>query len=430
MSLLQNHRSRPPLKVLHIVGGDLKKGAYRGAFWLHQGLIEHGVDSRILGFIPLEQRGPLISGYSSDFGGQIIDRLFQAQGRITNLFYPKKSSLYQASFFGRRCLSTIKQYNFDVLHVHWLSNGVISIPMLKNIGKPVVLTLRDMWPFTGGCHYSLDCDAYTRVCGKCPQLGSKSKKDLSILSQSWKRKHLKSSSISVVGISDWISQCARESRVFGDSHVTSIPNGIDTSLFQPVRRELARKVLGLSNNEKIILVGAGNLKSNYKGWPEFVEAVQLLSSLDFHIVTFGNIQNSDELKNEENVTHLGYLHDELSLRIAYSAADVFVAPSTQEAFGKTLVESMSCGTPVACFDATGPKDIVIHKVTGYKAKAFCSSDLAKGISWLLSASNIDQIRIQARKHAQSTFAKEIIARQYIQHYLSIIDAQPVRSTRT
>jgi glycosyltransferase involved in cell wall biosynthesis len=65
---------------------------------------------------------------------------------------------------------------------------------------------------------------------------------------------------------------------------------------------------------------------------------------------------------------LGFLHNDVALRLAYSSADVFVAPSIQEAFGKTLVESLACKTPVVCFDATGPASIVEHKVSGYKAR--------------------------------------------------------------
>ena len=78
---------------------------------------------------------------------------------------------------------------------------------------------------------------------------------------------------------------------------------------------------------------------------------------------------------------MGFLHDTISLRLAYSASDVFVAPSLMDAFGKTLAESMSCGTPAVCFDATGPKDIVDHKLNGYKAFPFDTSDLTAGINW-------------------------------------------------
>lgn len=121
---------------------------------------------------------------------------------------------------------------------------------------------------------------------------------------------------------------------------------------------------------------------------------QLVSKLGFSFSTFG------------------FLHDAISLRLAYSVADVFVAPSIMEAFGKTLAEAMACGTPVVCFDATRPRDIVDHMVNGYRAIPFESEDLARGIEWICQNQYIEMAN-SARNKTVLFFDNNVIANQYI-----------------
>ena len=92
-----------------------------------------------------------------------------------------------------------------------------------------------------------------------------------------------------------------------------------------------------------------------------------------------------------------------------------------EAFGKTLVEALSCGTPVVCFDATGPKDIVQHQVNGYRAKPFDSEDLAIGVRWVCSNVNpFDLVEVSNNK-IPSLFGNLAIADQYIQLYKDLME---------
>ena len=146
---------------------------------------------------------------------------------------------------------------------------------------------------------------------------------------------------------------------------------------------LLRSILGLPLDAKIVLIGSLKLTDFYKGLDLCIEALRLLSPHKIHLVTFGRAAKEAMASIPLPKTHLGFLADDISLRLAYCSADVFVAPSRMEAFGKTLAESLACGTPVVCFNATGPKDIVDHKVTGYKAHPFDPADLARGIKWFL-----------------------------------------------
>jgi len=236
-----------------------------------------------------------------------------------------------------------------------------------------------MWPMTGGCHVAkaLNCENYKKGCGNCKQLMSKNHFDLSYWVLKRKKKYLSSISkaVKIIGISDWISKKAKESALFKRFDIRTISNNINIEDFYPIQKKVARQALGIHTDKKIILVGAINLKSTWKGFNKFFKAINKLDKTQYYLCIFGKLNNGaiENLGFEHKI--FGYLHDILSLRVLYSATDVLVAPSIMDSFGKILAESMACRTPVVSFNATGPKDIITHKVDGYKAKPFESEDL-------------------------------------------------------
>ena len=278
-----------------------------------------------------------------------------------------------------------------------------------------------MWPFTGGCHYSINCDNYKSGCGQCPQLNSNQKYDLSRLIVFNKKKYIPNQ-LQVVGISNWLSSCTSSSTIFSSFPVKTISNNIDTQSFKPIAKDKAKNVLSLPQDKQILLVGAQRLSDFYKGFDLFLEAMEKIKNRDIHIVTFGNIENNIMNKYKNRHTNLGFLSDTIAMCLAYSAADVFVAPSIMEAFGKTLAEAQACGTPVVCFDATGPKDIIEHKVTGYKAKPYDSFDLANGIRWVFEQSEKESkiMRLDSRKRAVNLFDSQVIAEKYKDLYNELL----------
>jgi glycosyltransferase involved in cell wall biosynthesis len=289
--------------------------------------------------------------------------------------------------------------------------------MLRKLKKPVVWTLRDMWPFTGGCHQSMDCDRYTNDCGSCPQLGSTRERDLTRFILRRKKASLPEH-LRIVGISQWMSERARESTLFRERDVTTISNNVDTRLFSPLPRKSAREVLGFDDNEKVVLVGAQDISSVYKGFDLFLEALKSLADKNLRVVLLGNASGVIPELPGVTIESLGSLSDPIALRLAYSAADVFAAPSRADAFGKMLVESMSCETPVVCFDATGPKDIVEHRVSGYLAEPFSPLDFAQGMRWVLERSAVEYAELcrSARERAQRKFDTRVIAKEYLELY--------------
>jgi glycosyltransferase involved in cell wall biosynthesis len=137
------------------------------------------------------------------------------------------------------------------------------------------------------------------------------------------------------------------------------------------------------------------------------------------LVVFGSSKPKKPQGFKQKAHYLGHLHDDVSLRVLYSAADVMVVPSLQEAFGQTASESMACGTPVVAFGATGLLDIVEHQKTGYLAKPFEVSDLAAGIDWVSNAPNYKDLCQNARQKVLQEFDSQVVAKKYIELYKQV-----------
>lgn len=406
------------MKVLHIVGGDLDEGAAQGAYILHENLLSQGVDSSIL------TNSSQTSGYKGVYSisdGFIEKIKASARMRLDNvhkLIYGEKNVKFSPGFFGYDITKLDLFQNADIIHLHWICNGFVDIKNLQKINKPIVWTLRDMWAMTGGCHYSLGCDRFEHQCGKCPHLDSQRERDISTILQE-RKKEVYKKEIRFVGISNWITDQAKRSSLLRDYNIKTISNNIDLKKFFPSEKTEARKNLQLPNDKPILLFGAQYVNSAYKGYDILLE---ILMKLDFEacVVFFGRNSPSKIRNPKIESRYLGYLSKQ-ELQKAYSAADVFISTSKMEAFGKTVAESMACGTPVVCFDETGSADIVDHKINGYLAKQFETDDMITGIKYLLEEADDSTFGSHAIEKVNRCFDGNIIAEKYVDLYNQVIN---------
>lgn len=414
------------MKILIVNTSDIQGGAARAAYRLHKALLSEGVDSRML----------VQSKTSDDFSVIGPQTKFQkAMGRIRPTFdaFPLLCYKYRSMalispswipFSG--IVDKINALDPDVVHLHWIASGMIRIEDLQKINAPIVWSLHDMWPFTGGCHYVEDCAGYKKKCGNCPALMSNKEFDLS--RKVWLRKqscYSQLPNLTIVGLSKWLTVCAESASLFHNQLVINLPNPIDTKTFAPFAKVEARKLFNLPQDKKLILFGAmGATSDPRKGYKELVQALEYLPE-DYELVVFGS--NKPQLPQgfKQKASYLGYLHDDVSLRVLYSAADVMVVPSLQENLSNAIMESLSCGTPVVAFGVGGNSDLIEHGKNGYLVKPFDCHDLADGIGWLVNHSTMESIKEYARNKIIKNFDSEIVAKKYIELYRSIIDIEVV-----
>jgi len=402
------------MKVLHLSTSDIEGGAARAAYRLHQGLQRIGVTSQMLVRAkssgdrtvtalkdPITKLGPPLNG--------LPVQMYSRRDR-GNFFSPQ--------WVPDRIRQGVAQLGPDVVNLHWVSNGYLHIETLAKLQKPLVWTLQDMWPFTGGCQYSQDCQGYKASCGRCPRLGSQRAWDLSRWVWQRKQRAWRNLSLTVVAPSRWIGECAKASSLFKEHRVEVIPFCLDTGRYKPIPKPMAREFLSLPQHKQLVLFGAlSATRDPRKGFQLLLPAMQQLSRSSLReqveLVIFGSTQPDQPVDLGFPAHYLGHLNDDLSLAIVYSAADVMIVPSLQESFGQTASEAMACGTPVVAFRATGLQDIVDHQQTGYLATPFAVEDLAEGIAWVLADPARQQtLCTEARKKAEQTYGLEQQARQY------------------
>jgi glycosyltransferase involved in cell wall biosynthesis len=276
--------------------------------------------------------------------------------------------------------------------LHWINRDFLSIKGIEKIlklGKPVYWVLHDMWAMTGGCHHSFECNKYETHCGNCPNLIKPSAKDSSYhLFEKKLEIFDKYKNLQIITPSKWLGECAKKSRLFSKKNIQVIPNVMDTSIYKPIDKSIARSIFKLSDDKKIILFGAVEGTINpYKGWNYLLEALKHLAQTENNIEAFifGSEHSQTIVDAVPFPVHFsGHLNDDESLCMLYNAADVFVASSLADNFPNTIVESLACGTPVVGFNVGGIPDLVDHKRTGYLARYKDSNDLAEGIRWVLN----------------------------------------------
>ncbi len=316
--------------------------------------------------------------------------------------------------------------NENIVHAHWINGGFVGIDDLSRINKPVVWTLHDMWPMTGGCHYDSECGRYKDLCGMCPALGSKKSDDLSSFIHRKKLKGWRGKNITIICPSNWMAGCAGKSSLFQRHRIEVIPNGIDANVYLP-REANVRQKFGFSPEKKIILFGAADASDDRKGLKYIKEAIKELYV--HHSVLIKNIEVAIFGASDRNMMmnlpvrcHMvGSLSNDDSLAELYSAADVFVVPSLQDNLPNTIMESLSCGTPVVGFDVGGIADLIHHKINGFLSEEKNSASLLKGIVWVLGdKERYTELAHNARRIVVENYTLPDIARRHINLYEDLL----------
>ena len=416
------------MKILHINKSDISGGAARSTYRMHTGLRKIGLDSKILVDNKISDNrdvyGP--SGKINKLWSQVRPFI----DRIPLKFYDWQKTPFHLAWVGKNIRKDELVKQADIINLHWITGGFFSIKgisKLAKLDKPIVWTLHDTWAFTGGCHYTKDCKKYIFSCGSCPQLNST--KDNDITRKIWERKKkaYKDLNLTIVTPSKWLAECAKQSSLLSGLKIEVIPNGLDTNIFKPINKLIARDILNLPKNKKIVLFGAMEGTANkIKGFKYLKEALNKLGKTkdiknELLLVIFGASHSEDIEEFSFEVKFLGRLYDDFSLALSYSAADLFVGPSLQEAFGQTYIESMSCETPCAAFDYSGPKDMIKHKINGYLAEYKSSQSLADGIKWILEDEpRAIKLGEAARKKAVKNYSLEIQAKRYLELYKKLL----------
>ena len=413
------------MKILLLSNSDGRGGGYAAAFRLLQGLEDLNVSAKMLVAESTRNYPSVVGPVSKWTKGVSILRPFLDKLPLI-AYRQREPALFSTSYLPEGLADKVALIDPDLIHLHWVCEGFLRIETLQKFNKPIVWTFHDMWPFTGGCHYSDYCDRYKEACGACPQLNSQKPNDLSYRIWKRKKKAWQDVDISIVTPSRWLSECVRTSFLFKGQDIEVIPNGLDLECYKPTNKRIAKKMMNLPLDRKVILFGALNATSDRrKGFQYLKSAVQKLAMNGWankaDLMVFG----SGEPKNPPNLglkTHyMGSFHDDRSMALLYSAADVFVLPSIQDNLPNTVMESLACGTPVVAFDIGGISDMVEHQMNGYLARGGDADGLTLGMGWVLEDPERNyRLGKISREKVEQAYSLGAVAQRYLDLYTKIL----------
>jgi len=421
--------------IVCIGNNDIIGGASRAAFRLFKGLKAIGKPCKyVVGWKHSNDPDVIEASYDQLFKGDHPDMIFSSLVR-ENYIESNRTSLtntfFSFTYPGYPVAGHDVIKSADIVNLHWIEHYLtsVSISQLGTGYKPLVWTLHDQRPFTGGCHYAAGCERFMdALCSDCPQLLHdpyrlpnavlKDKIDL-----------FKNLNLTVVTPSQWLAREARKSALFKNNRIEVIPNSIETEIYKPKSKRAAKQKIGIDPDAVTFLFAAVDSKEERKGYKYLLQALelarvnqdfgQLIEKGKIHIICMGM---PDESIKQFNIPiyHTKYLIDDEEIVNVYNASDLYILPSTEDNLPNGILESMACSIPVIAFNIGGIPDLV-DDLTGRLVEARNIEKLAESILELsLNEKLRKELGERCRKKIESMFMIETQAVKYAKLFEDIL----------
>ena len=329
--------------------------------------------------------------------------------------------------WGRVLAATSEFREADLVHYHLINNRVISLldfPWLASL-KPSVWSIHDPWAFTGHCIYPRECARWLTGCYDCPRLDVPYEMREDCANQMWRLKSdvYARTDVDVVFASDHMLDMARRSpltQAFERMH--KIPYGVEFEGYLPEEEKTAsRRQLGIPETDHVIAFRSTNV--GLKGLPYIFDALASRPpGRPTTLLTIDGLHLVDKLAPEYNIVELGWVDDPAIQARFLSACDVFLMPSTAEAFGLMAVEAMAARRPVICFEGTSLPEVTFTPDCGIAVPMGDSTALRAAIDRL--AEDPDEARRRGElggRLAAQHYKQEIVSDALLALYHSVIE---------
>lgn len=387
-------------------------GAAIAATRLHEALLKQGVSSVMhTGFRSVPNRR---TKRPDSFLAEMEYKLRFKLERLPKLIQ-QQNYKESVAFFSSVKARQINESPYDIINLHWICDGFLSVEEIGKIEKPVVWTFHDMWPFCGTKHWIASSDMTNN---------SEEKKGIDLNRWTWKRKKKNwIRPMNIVTPSKWLGECTKESALMKNWPVHIIPNPVDTDLFNPSDNRKKRKELGIKKNDHILMfITPNKISDKVKGWDLLNNSLERLKETgdSFTLVVVGENESASDIELNFPVRWTGFIKDNNRLAELYNMADITLLPSRIENLPQVATEAQSCGCPVVAYKTSGNPDVIYHKRTGYLAAPYSSEDFVKGIRWIMEDKNrYKKISEQARKRAVELWSEKTVVEKYLQLFSKI-----------
>jgi len=414
------------LKVVHLNTYDGNGGAGRACRRLNRALLSQNIDSKVIVHYKFG-KNPQIG----DFNTNLIEKAWTAatillERALAKRYLKAVKTPFSFTWFGRSVIHHPDVKNADIIHLHWVNHGFLNpkhIVEIAKLNKPVVWTFHDSNTFTGGCHVRYTCNHFERECGDCPLLKNASPNDYS--HRIWKQKNraYQKLGFDIIAPSSWMQASILKSSLMKGRAISQIPNTLETDIFKPLNKTEAKRKARLPEDKFILLSGfMPSRKDMHKGTSYLLESLELLKARlgekanDVELVVFGNRDDKNLPEFPFKTTFLGKISNDEHLALCYAAADAFLIPSLEDNLPYTVMESLSCGTPVIAFTTGGIPDMVTHEKNGYLAAYRSSESFADGMEWVINHPDRILLNENARQTVMDKFSEQVIAQKHVDLY--------------
>jgi glycosyltransferase involved in cell wall biosynthesis len=389
------------MKIVHL--NTLSQGGAANACTrLHDALRAQGTDSYVLMLSGEEQHSKNIFTFDTFLNPAVFSRLKKKQER----------QKYLQSWKVRLRGKPVELFSFpdspwkiedhplirdaDVLHLHWVAGMIDVRRFFESVNKPVVWTLHDAWPFTGGFHYEKYFDArrFFRL----------SEQNLEVKKSAYTRKN-----ITLVSPSRYVADLCESGGVFGHTAVHVIPNSVPGDFFSAADRQKARAKFQVTPNEKLWVFAAEELDYFRKGADLFFDAFSRWKK-NVRVIVAG--EQGRTRSADARINFIGRLPENRMAELL-RAADVVIHSSREDNLPNLLLEANACGTPVLSTNAGGAKEIITDGENGWLVE---TNEIEKGFERAFSE-NLSREKIAAA--AMEKYKPEVQAARFVSLYNSL-----------
>lgn len=314
----------------------------------------------------------------------------------------------------------INRSPYDVINLHWVTDGFLSIKEIGKIEKPIVWSLYDMWPFAGTEHYGADEPnarwrwGYTKANRPTDESGfDLDKSTWELKSKLWTKP------MTIVPASSWLEESVKSSALMRHWPITRIPHVVDSRDFFPMSMTEARSQLRLPHDVPLVLfLASAGIHDQRKGWDLLDAALSRLSTThpNIEVVIVGPEDRTYANPQGLNIHWRGQVCGNQALRLLYNSATLTAVPSREDNMPLTAMEAQSCGRAVVAFHTGGLPDIVDHGISGVLAPLLDTKALAGAID--IAINNSREMGVRARERALNTWSESVVAGRYLQIYES------------
>lgn len=309
----------------------------------------------------------------------------------------------------------LKSSDKKIFHIHWLP-GFIQAKQLNaffNTTNKIIISLHDMWFFTGGCHQSGDCSNFIDGCKKCPIVKKPFRKIVEKNLDFKIKAFLNSSNVQVVATSKWILDKFMNSNIMTVNPPTLIFNPIETEIFKIE----SRRSFEFVDNTLTLGFISNHLHDKSKGSDKIKILISKISSelpnFKIRLIVVGN--GKIELNGMGiELTHQGYLSSQKSLSRFYNQIDFLISLGSNETSSTVIKEAMSCGCPVISIQ--NESNIELLKNNQNSITGDSMEQLVSRFIYFLEHGNYRLLSFHARDFIVENFDVSVISELYSHLY--------------